>query len=160
MQGRKQPAGATLPTEAVDIRLTGHADIGLPEEDAGFSRQIVALLGEYADRYGISVLDMTNPDELRYAEHHGGVTRNPGSVGKILVAMAIWQALADLYPDDTARRWQLLKDTEIVADEFIISDSHTVRRWDRDSETLIRRPLQVGDRGSMMEYMDWMLSFR
>ncbi|NNL99598.1 MAG: hypothetical protein HKO62_02525, partial [Gammaproteobacteria bacterium] len=67
--GRKQPAGALLPTESVDIRLTGHADQELPDIDAGFTRQIVALLGEYADRYAISVLDMSDPDNLRYAEH-------------------------------------------------------------------------------------------
>ena len=34
----------------------------MPAPDAAFTRQIAALLGEYADRYSVSVLDMTRPD--------------------------------------------------------------------------------------------------
>jgi len=104
------------------------------------------------------VLDLSNVDNPRYAEANGEVARNPGSVGKIIVALGLYQALADLYPDDLDQRWRILHDTEIIADEFIISDHHTVRMWDHDNEKLVRRPLAVGDRASMMEYVDWMIS--
>lgn len=158
IRDRKQPRGALLSTDEVDIRLTAHKDLTLPPVDTVFKRQIEGLLGEYADRYAVSVLDLSDMDSPRYAEVNGNVARNPGSVGKILVALGIFQALADYYPDDLDARWRVLRDTEIVADEFIISDSHTVRMWDRANEKLIRRPLQVGDRGSLFEYLDWMAS--
>lgn len=158
IRDRKQPRGALLSTAEVDIRLTEHKDLVLPPVDAIFKRQIEGLLGEYTNRYGVSVLDLSNLAEPRYAEINGDVTRNPGSVGKILVALGIFQALADYYPEDLDARWRVLRDTEIVADEFIISDSHTVRMWDRTNEKLIRRPLQLGDRGSLFEYLDWMAS--
>lgn len=84
--------------------------------------------------------------------------RNPGSVGKLLVALALFQALADIYPHDESRRWAILRDTRVTADEFVLSDSHTVRRWDREQQTLVRRPLAPGDRGTLLEFVDWMLS--
>ncbi len=158
LKGRKQPKGALLPTDDVDIRLLSHPEMELPPVDPVFKRQIEGLLGEYVDRYAVSVLDLSDVDNPRYAEVNGEVARNPGSVGKIVVALGLYQALADLYPDDLDARWGMLRNTEIIADEFIISDHHTVRMWDRENEKLIRRPLAIGDRASMMEYVDWMIS--
>ena len=161
IKGRKQPKGALLSTDAVDIRLLEHADMDLPPVDGVFKRQIEGLLGQYADRYAVSVLDLSDVDNPRFAEVNGDVARNPGSVGKLVVALGLYQALADLYPDDPDdldARWRILRDTEIIADEFIVSDHHTVRMWDRENEKLVRRPLAIGDRASMMEYVDWMIS--
>ena len=157
LPGTRQPRGALLSRDEVDIRLAGQTG-GLPTADEDFTRQVRALLGGYADRYAISVLDLSDPAEPRYAEVNGETLRNPGSVGKLLVALAIFQTLADLYPADEARRFELLKSTVVTADEFVLSDSHTVRRWNRETQKLIRRPLAPGDRGTLFEYMDWMLS--
>ena len=63
-----------------------------------------ALLGSDASAYGIAVLDVSDPSRPRYAELNGNQAMNAGSVGKILVALAWFQALADLYPDVEARR--------------------------------------------------------
>ena len=158
IKGRKQPKGALLTTDAVDIRLLSRPDMELPPVDGIFKRQIEGLLGGYVDRYAVSVLDLSDMDDPRYAEVNGEVARNPGSVGKLLVGLGIYQALADLYPDDLDARWRVLRDTQIIADAFIISDHHTVRMWDRENEKLIRRPLAIGDRGSLMEFVDWMMS--
>ena len=152
IKGRKQPKGALLTTAEVDIRLLSRPDMELPPVDGVFKRQIEGLLGQYVERYAVSVLDLSDVDNPRYAEVNGEVARNPGSVGKILVALGIYQALADLFPDDLDARWRVLTDTEIIADEFIISDHHTVRIWDRENEKLIRRPLTIGDRATMMEF--------
>jgi len=156
--GREQVAGALLALEQVDLRLSAHRDIELPAPDPAFGRQVVGLLGDEADRYGIAVLDLSDPHAPRYAEHGGDALRNPGSVGKLLVGLALFQALADAWPHDPQARLRVLRETEVVADEFIVSDGHTVRLWDRDAHTLARRPLRIGDRGSLLEYADWMLS--
>ena len=158
LKGRKQPKGALLQRAQVDLRLLDKKEFTLPEIDQKFSRQIKSLLGDKASRYGISVLDLSDLDNIRYAEHNGNMAQNPGSVGKLLVALGIFQALADIYPEDVDKRWEILRDTTITADEFIISDSHTVRMWDRENEKLIRRPLKIGDKGSLFEYLDWMIS--
>ncbi len=158
IKGRKQPPGALLSTEQVDLRLLENPTLALPDNDGVFKRQIENLLGKYVDRYAVSVLDLSDPDNPRYAEVNGNVARNPGSVGKLLVALGIFQALADQYPDNLEQRWRLLHDTKIVADEFIISDHHTVRMWDRENEKLVRRPLKIGDSGTLLEHLDWMIS--
>lgn len=158
LAGDKQPRGALLPTAAVDLRLADRPDFELPAADARFSSDLAAVLGPANDRYFVALLDLTDPAAPVYAEHQATARMNPGSVGKVLVALAWLQALADRFPDDLAARWRLLTDTVITADEVIVSDSHTVRRWDRENEVLIRRPLQIGDRGTLFEYLDWMIS--
>lgn len=158
LHGTKQPSGALLPRDKVDIRLEHLPDLTLPAPDAKFSQQIKSLLGNQASRYGVSVLDLSDLDNIRYAEHNANHLQNPGSVGKLMVALGIFQALADNYPESIEDRWRVLRETEIIADEFIISDSHTVRMWDREHEKLIRRPLRVGDRGTLFEFLDWMVS--
>ncbi len=115
--GGFQPPGAMLTTEQVDLRLLNQ-HITLPPADPAFTAKIKNLLGENADRYGIAVLDITDPDHPLYAEYRGDYRQNVGSVGKILVALGLFQALADTWPDDLERRKAILRDTMITADDF------------------------------------------
>ena len=158
MRGRRQPPGALLPTEMVDLRLLDHPDLVLPEPDPEFTARVVKLLGDKADRYGVAVLDLSDIDRPRYAEHREDYRQNVGSVGKIAVALALFQALADTYPDDIDKRKQVLRETIITADEFIQHDHHEVRLFNPDTGALSFRPLKLGDQGSLWEYLDWTLS--
>lgn len=159
MPGVKQPRGALLTREEVDLRLEDlPSEMRLPTVDPEFTAQVRDVLGAQVDAYAVSILDLSDRAQPRYAEINGDVLRNPGSVGKLMVALAFFQALADLYPNDTAKRFDLLKNTVVTADEFVLTDSHTVRRWDRADERLIRRPLAPGDRGTLFEFLDWMIS--
>jgi len=154
----KQPPGALLGTGQVDLRLLSRRAIDLPAPDPEFTAKIVAMLGNEADRYGIAVLDLSDPDQPRYAEYRGDYKQNVGSVGKLVAATALFQALADTWPDDLARRTSVLKNTQVTADAFAHWDHHTIRLFDPATKTLKRRPVQDGDRGSLWEWLDWMLS--
>ena len=156
--GARQPPGALLTTAQVDLRLLDHKDLELPAPDAAFTRDVVKLLGDNADRYGVAVLDITDPAHPRYAEHRGEHRQNVGSVGKLVVALALFQALADIWPDDQAKRRRVLKGTLITADGFSHWDHHTIRIYDVATRKLTRRSLRDGDRGSLWEYLDWALS--
>ncbi len=156
-KGGYQPPGAMLTTEQVDLRLVGK-NVSLPPIDPVFTSQIVALLGENADRYGVAVLDLTDRDNLRYAEHRGDHLQNVGSVGKLLAALGLFQALADAWPDDLEKRKTILRDTVVTADDFTVSDHHTIRLFDVESRELTRRTMAIGDQGSLWEYLDWTLS--
>ena len=158
IEGKKKVSGELLSNEQVELRLLDRQDFSLPAADPAFTKEIVALLGGNRDRYSISVLDLSEPENPRYAEHHGDVARNPGSVGKIIVGTGVFQALADAYPDDIEKRLAVLRDTVITADEFIIKDGHKVRFWIPATREFFRRPLQIGDQGSLYEYLDWMMS--
>ncbi len=154
----KQPPGALLTTKQVDLRLLEHKDFQLPAPDQGLSAQIKALLGEHSNEYSIALLDLTNIANPRYAVHRGDHKQNVGSVGKLLVALGFFQALADTWPDNTAQRIEILKNTLVTADKFSQSDHHTIRIFDIENKKLTRRTMQIGDQGSQWEFLDWMLS--
>lgn len=153
----KQPPGALLPTSAVDLRLLGHRGLDLPAVDPAFTRKVVDILGSEADRYGLAVLDLTDPANPRYAEHRGDYTQNVGSVGKLVVATALFQALADTWKDPQKRR-DVLRNTKVTADAFAHWDHHTIRLFNPETNALVRRPVADGDTGSLWEWLDWMLS--
>lgn len=157
-EGGKQPPGALLSTEEVDLRLLDYPDMQMPTPDDEFTAAIAELLGEHANAYGIAVLDLTDPDAPAYAEFRGDYRQNVGSVGKIIGALGLFQALADAWPEDTRQRTRILHDTVITADDFAHRDHHTVRIFDVENRTLVRRTIQDGDQASLWEYLDWMLS--
>ncbi len=153
----KQPPGALLGLKEVDLRLVGK-NFDLPPPDPEFARQITALLTGNMDGYGLAVLDLSDPARPRYAEHRGNHRQNVGSVGKIVVALALFQALADAYPQDIEARKRILKTTIVTADGFSQSDHHTVRMFDPATRKLVRRTIRIGDQASLYEYLDWMVS--
>jgi hypothetical protein len=142
----------------VDIRLTRRPNLALPATDPQLNAALTAFLGEEAARYGITLMDVSDPEMPRYGEIQGDYRANPGSVGKLVVALAVFQALADLYPDDVPARLAVLKNSMVTADEFILTDSHEVPLWETGNPAIQYRRLQVGDRANLWAYLDWMLS--
>ena len=79
-------------------------------------------------------------------------------MGKLLVALGIFQALADIYPDDEDQRLKILRTTVVTADQFIQTDHHKVPLWNLEGKKISYRPIQIGDQASLWTYLDWMLS--
>ncbi|MFW5443368.1 MAG: peptidoglycan-binding protein [Methylococcaceae bacterium] len=158
MKGRKQPPGALLPNQSIELQLLDYPALNLPPPDPGFTAKISKLLGKSRKRYGISILDISDPNKPLYAEYRGNYRQNVGSVGKILVGLALFQALADIYPDDIEARKKILRETIVTADNFIYTDHHTVGIFNPESKKKIIRPLKIGDQGNLWEWLDWMLS--
>jgi hypothetical protein len=155
--GRKRPAGELLPLERVNLRLLDHADMELPAPDPKLTAEMKRVIGPAVDRYGMALLDVTNPDRPRYAEWNGGQRQNPGSVGKIVVALGIFQALADSFPD-VDDRMRVLREAQITADVFSVKDHHTVPFWNTETWKRHKRPIHEGDTASLYTYLDWMMS--
>ncbi|UCD82905.1 MAG: serine hydrolase [Desulfobacterales bacterium] len=158
VQGIRVPSGAMLGLDQVDLRLNEQSDFQIPAIDSEFLAKIENLLGDDADNYGVAVLDLTDAGSPRYVEHRGDYQANPGSVGKLVVALGVFQALADLYPNDVGKRQEILRDTLVTADQFIQSDHHKVPLWTLESKKIDYRPIQIGDRANLWTYLDWMLS--
>jgi len=82
--GGIQPPGGLLTTEQVDLRLLDHPNLEVPPPDSEFTEAVTALLGEHAGVYGIAVLDLTDPDQPRLAEHQRRQRRqDSGSSGPV-----------------------------------------------------------------------------
>lgn len=158
IRGEKRLPGELLSRDQVNLRLLDYPDLKIPPVDMQFTHDVVKLLGNNADSYSVSVLDLTDPNHPVYAEHNGQVPRTPGSVGKLAGALGLFQALADIHSGAPEKRVAFLRNTWITADEFINHDHHKVRLWEPEKHTLSIRPLRIGDRGSLWDYLDWMLS--
>jgi hypothetical protein len=150
--------GSLRNMDSVRLRLLDPPKFSLPAPDPELSKQIKGLLGADAASYGISVLDISDPAKPRYVEVNGNRIQNPGSVGKIMVALAWFQALADIYPDDVEARHRLLYETVITADGFIRTDGHTVPFYKPGDAMVKRRPIAEGDSANLWTFFDWMLS--
>ena len=127
--GNRLFKGAQMPSNQIELRLASQDEFAPLTVDVDFTKQVVELLGDEADNYSISLMDMSDPEQFRYVGHHADRIRNPGSVGKLLVTLAVFQTLADIYPDDFEARHRLLRDSFITADEFIRVDHHRVPFW-------------------------------
>lgn len=149
--------GALLGLGEIHLRFQ-NVSSSLPLPDAHFSEQLRQLLGDARNAYSIALLDLTNPQHPVYATHNARTGFTPGSVGKIVVAAAVFQMLANIYPHDIAARQRVLRDTVIDAGEIIGADAHDVPFWHRDEGRIEFRPLKPNDRANLWTFLDWMLS--
>jgi len=158
IKGRKKPSGTLLSSAEVDLRLLKHRDMNLPAPDPAFTKAIVKLLGDNTSRYGVAVLDLSDPDKPRYAEYRGDFKQNVGSVGKMVAALGLFQALADAWPDDLNKRRDILRNTIVTANDFSKGDHHKIRIFDVTTQKLTKRAMHIGDSGTLWEFLDWMMS--
>ncbi len=158
VRGRDLPEGAQWPLEWVDIRLTDRPDFTIPPSDPELEKKIRGFLGHESNRYGITLLDLTDLKNPRYGAHRPEARYNPGSVGKLMIGLGVFQALADTYPDDTRKRMEILRTSQVVSDRFIQSDHHVVPFWEPGQSRIQKRPLRIGDTANLFSYLDWMLS--
>lgn len=158
IRGRLLPPGARLPGTAIRLRLSALPDFAIPASDPAFDAELSALLGADAPAYAIAILDLSDPANPRLGTHQPDFAQNPGSVGKLVVALAWFQALADLYPGDDATRDALMRDTVVTADGFVRHDSHDVPFWLPGDPAVEYRPIQEGDAANLWTWLDWMLS--
>jgi hypothetical protein len=152
------PKGALLPSAEVRLSLLDRPDFQIPPPDPELGAELRRLLGADARFYSLALLDLTDSDHPRYAGVNPDQAQNPGSVGKIMGGLALFQALADLHPDDLDARRRVLHDTQVTADGFIRNDDHVVPFWKPGDERVERRPIQLGDVANLWTWLDWMLS--
>ncbi len=158
IQGHKLPPGALLSSAQIRLQLQAQPCLELPKADPQLSEKIIELLGKDQQNYSFSLLDLSDPQQPIYAEHQAEKNFNPGSLGKILIAVSIFQALADRYPDDLEARRNLLRTRQLEADQFIHKDDHRVPFWDAERQRLRYRKIIEGDRANLWSWLDWMLS--
>lgn len=155
------PPGALLTSDQIVLRLKG-ANAGFdiapntphdPYLQAGLER----IFGGRDASYAIAVLDMSDPQRPLYAALRGDDKKIPGSVGKLCIVTGLFGALAKTWPAIPERQ-RMLRDTIVEADSFIISDGKTVPIYQDGDAAVVNRALRVGDRFSLWEWVDHMLS--
>jgi hypothetical protein len=151
-------SGALWSIDRIRLRLVDRPGFTTPAPDPELQASVKELLGADAPAYGVVVLDLSDPADPRYAEHNRDMVQNPASVGKVMVALAFFQALADVYPDDIDARKRILRDTIVTANDFIVKDHHNVPIWKPGDPKLLSRPIAIGEQANLYTYLDWMFS--
>lgn len=160
VKGPKVPPGGQWPESRILLHLTRHKtmDIGADTpKDPVLQQGLESIVAGRSQSYGIALLDVTDPARPRYAAVRETVPQLPGSIGKILIAGGFFNALARREPDH-ARREQLLRETQRTADGFVLRDGKTVPFFEDGWPGVVNRPIRVGDRFSLYEWLDHMLS--
>ncbi|MDY0780608.1 serine hydrolase [Tenacibaculum sp. IB213877] len=121
-----------------------------------FEREIKRLFPRRG--YSATVLDMTNPDSLKYAAFRENVGYQPGSVGKIAVLNAIMTQLSNLCPDSWEERAYYLKNIKVSSRYWGLGDHHTIPVYNIEKDTYRKRRVVASDVFSLYEWIDHMVS--
>ena len=153
------PAGAYKKLEDITLNLSTRTEDSINDllvSDKEFERKLKRIIPSGA--YSMTVMDMSNPEKLRYAEHRENVGYQPGSVGKIAVLLAVFDQMAKLCPDSWADRTNYLKNIRVTSRYWGTGDHHTVPVYDIESDRLVKRTVRASDEFSLYEWLDHMVS--
>jgi hypothetical protein len=132
--------------------------VGWPEVDAAMQREVDALFRNLEPAYSLSIMDITDPQNIKYAGRKETVGYQPGSVGKIAAAIALFTELERIYGEDWEAIRSLLYTKQVRGDDFVVSDDHTVPFYDIKKDKYYNRLVKKDDVFSLYEWLDHMFS--
>ncbi|QOD60789.1 hypothetical protein H9I45_15845 [Polaribacter haliotis] len=153
------PAGAYKKLADIKLNLLSKSKDSVQDllvSDSDFERKLKRIIPSGA--YSMAVMDMSNPDKLRYAEHRENVGYQPGSVGKIAVLLAVFDQLEKLCPDSFEERAAYLKNIKVTSRYWGTGDHHTIPVYDIEKDRLTKRKVVANDEFSLYEWLDHMVS--
>ena len=161
LKGAPVPPGAALPGEHISLTLLDRPlDLSSPDliSDSRLQQRLLSLFPNRDESYSIAVLDITPGRPPRLAAVQA-LRRFPvGSVGKLAVAAGLFAELQRLYPEDPDKRLALLRERMVEAGPWIETDHHTIPVFDPGTLAYTSRQARQGDRFSLFEWADHMIS--
>ncbi len=157
----KLPPGALKGIEDIQLNLISNSTSSIQDilvENPAFQKKIDALFPRLDKSYSVTVLDISNPDKLLYAQQNESRGYQPGSVGKLVVVTALFDQLACIYPKDYEKRVELLKTKMVKGGNWVLTDEHTIPIYNLETNKLIKRQAIASDVFSVFEWADHALS--
>ncbi|MBC2838552.1 serine hydrolase [Robiginitalea sp. SC105] len=155
------PAGAMRSWKDISLTLSGRAGdstAAFMAPTPEFQKKFDNLFRGLERSYSIAILDISDPNNPRYAARNETAGYQPGSVGKIAVLHALFQQLAAIYPDDFTKRTDLLRSKSVRAGAWGLTDEHTIPVYNPEKNTLIKRQVIASDVFTLYEWTDHMMS--
>jgi len=155
------PAGAMKSYNDIQLNLLSRKNdsaMGLMQVNEDFQKEISALFRGLDKSYSLTVLDISDPENVRYAERNETAGYQPGSVGKLAVLLGLFTQLEKIYPDSFEKRTELLKNKSVKSGVWGLTDEHTIPIFNIEKNTLVKRQVIAGDVFSLYEWADHMLS--
>ena len=126
--------------------------------DAGFQKEIEDLFRGLDKSYSVTVLDISDEANIRYAKRNETAGYQPGSVGKLAVLVGLFDQLAKIYPDDFEKRLELLRNKSVKSGVWGMTDEHTIPIYNIETQKLVKRQVIASDVFTLFEWADHMLS--
>jgi hypothetical protein len=154
------PLGAMKTYDEIKLNLTSRKDSvsALMEVDPDFQKEINGLFRGLDKSYSLTILDISDPNKVRYAERNESAGYQPGSVGKLAVLAGLFTQLAKIYPDSWESRTELLRNRSVKAGVWGLTDEHTIPIFNIEKNTLVKRQVIASDVFTLYEWTDHMLS--
>lgn len=156
-QQTRLDSGALLTMKDIKLNLAGH-NVQWPEEDADLQAKIISIFRYLEPQYSISIMDITDPNNLRYASLRDHVGYQPGSVAKMIAAVGLFDALYQVYGDDWETIRGILYTKMVRGNDFAIYDHHTIPIYDKEKDKYYNRKAEPSDVFSLYEWLDHMFS--
>lgn len=128
------------------------------KENDAFQKEISSLFRGLDKSYSLTVMDITDLNNIRYAHRNETSGYQPGSVGKLAVLIGLFNQLSKIYPDDFDKRIQLLKTKVVKAGVWGLTDEHTIPIYNIETKKLVKRQVIANDTFTLFEWADHMLS--
>lgn len=156
---KRIPNGAYLKLNDIKLNLLSRKQDSLGAilmEDPEFAKEIARITP--GGSYSLAVLDMSDPENLKYASHRENVGYQPGSVGKIAVLNGFFNELAKVYPDNFELRTGLMCNKRVKSRYWGTGDHHTIPIYNIEDDKLTKRQVVASDEFSLYEWADHMVS--
>lgn len=157
--GAKLAPGALLGVTDIRLRLLARdvAEFDSAPQDPELAASLGALFRGRDSSYAVVIVDMSDPEHLRWAGLRPDTRQNVGSVGKVLTMTGLFYALSHAFPDP-ADRARILATTVARAGDWVVGDEHDVPRFDADAGANRFASLSPADEFRLSEWLDHAVS--
>ncbi len=161
LDGKPLIKGATKTLSEIRLNMptvNRYDKAALFEKDPILQKRLDALFPNLHESYSIAVMDITAGKPTRYAARKENREFQPGSVGKLAVAIGLFNELKKLYPYSFQQRVNLMKNRTVKSGQWGVFDEHTVPFYNIETQKLVKRQVAPPDIFSLYEWIDHMLS--
>lgn len=151
--------GQLWSSESIQLRLLDYAgpDFDALPEDEELSAFLTKALRNRDSSYSMVLVDMSDPDNLRWAGLRPDLRQNAGSVGKLICMAALFHALAEAFPDP-ADRARVLREAVSPAGSWVSNEIHKVPKWSDKDKRNYYSVVQPTDEFRLGEWLDHAIS--
>ena len=155
----KLAAGQLWGTADIQLRLLDYAgpDFDALPEDPELSGFLTKALRNRDPSYAMVLVDMSDPDDIRWAGLRPDLKQNAGSVGKLICMAALFHALAEAFPDP-ADRARVLREAVSPAGTWVSNEIHKVPKWSAADKRNYYSVIRPGDEFRLGEWLDHAIS--
>lgn len=158
--GPKLPPGALLNSDEIQLSLLSNAqtpDFDAVPPDPELDAALNSIFRNRDPSYGVVVVDISDPDRIAWAGIRPDTKQNPGSVGKVMTMIGLFDALARAFPE-TDDRARILRETEVDAGDWVLGSSNDVPHYDAATGFNRFGPVRPDNRLRLSEWIDHMIS--